>query len=618
MLFLPDFCLSGQWAAIYIQFMASLDDDFWPASLAHLKEPYLNNHSQYVTIGEISSEPVNNFPGTTLLYTAMVPAAEAEECLTRLGGMGHGMRHLPGQEVYDPASGIPLPSFWIHSGREDHKKYQPLVESWQVHDRHIILPFNGILQCYGLSPATISSPDDAITPTLVWHDLSRPTYAVVRVTPLAVYKVPKQINVARVEILREYLEDYLLANNCVALASQFEGRYSTGDPTFDSVVGTSNGHHTKLKGREIWLKRVEHIAAGDQYSDTWCTRLVMKPVKALDSDQTLVWPDHPKPIVGSGILTGEFGLMEEAYVRDKVLQQYEDGLEFEINPEAGYVSNGSWWSVGFCKRVGRDHIVLELRKLYENAQFPVVKHYCDFAVKEDSVSVPKNETEERNIGIRARELVEGYLALMDVIEQICDAAGELYTAEDIGGFSKSEINYQGWWTNRLLGRLGNVALRTMSYQEFLKRSKFIFAVFEGIKSAPLRTLLLKLQVPKKEVKSVEGIKLLAYLCQLATIAKNEGWGLIGDAELVAGKWDKDTRLDFFKPLFGLNGLRIIDAHASSFIGDPTAQAAQLKDFGIDSGQFKTDGGLALDRVYDEIIKSLRQITALLESIDLEG
>jgi hypothetical protein len=64
-----------------------------------------------------------------------------------------------------------------------------------------------------------------------------------------VYRVPKQINVARVEILREYLEDYLLDNECVAMATQFEGRYSTGDPAFESVVGTPEGQHAKLKGR---------------------------------------------------------------------------------------------------------------------------------------------------------------------------------------------------------------------------------------------------------------------------------------------------------------------------------------------------------------------------------
>jgi hypothetical protein len=225
-------------------------------------------------------------------------------------------------------------------------------------------------------------------------------------------------------------------------------------------------------------------------------------------------------------------------------------------------------------------------------------YFEKFSPSSVQIPVPNTFAEERNIGVRKRELVESYFALMDSIAQICDLAGELYTAADIGGLSKSEISHRGWWTNRLPGRLGNVAPRTMSYPDFLERCKFIFSVFEGVKSAPLRAMLVKLQVPRKEVKSTEGIKLLAYLCQLATIAKHEGWGLIGDAELVAGKWNKDTRLDFLKPLFGLNGLRNIDIHASSFIADPTAQSAQLKDFGIDPGQVKTEGGLALDRAYD--------------------
>ena len=215
-----------------------------------------------------------------------------------------------------------------------------------------------------------------------------PTYEVVRVTPLSVYEVPRQVSAARVEILREFLEDYLLSNKCVALATQWEGRYSTGDPAFDSVVGEGKGLSAELKGREIWLKRVEHLDDGNQWSDTWCTRLIMRPAKALNSDQTLVWPDHDGPIVGSGIMGG-FGAMEEAYVRDEVLLSYENRPEFDIQPETGSVGNGTWWAVGYCRRVGRDHIALELRKLYEGAQFSVIKHYCAYAVKKSSCRYPK-------------------------------------------------------------------------------------------------------------------------------------------------------------------------------------------------------------------------------------
>lgn len=588
--------------------MAQIDDDFWPASLVHLASPYLSDSSQYVTIGEISSEPINNFPGARLLYTAMVPADEVDECLARLGGIGHGISYLKGQVVYDLAGGNPSTAFWIESRRPDHKRYQALVESWRVHDRHILQPFAGLLQHYGLSPSVL------LDRTIAWDDLSIPTFGVVRVSPLAVYESSKFAPAARVEILREYLEDYLLANECVALATQWEERYSTDDPAFDSAVGEQKGLSVELKGRQIWLKRVERLKDGDQHSDTWCTRLVMKPEKALDSDEKLEWPDHQGPLIGSDVV-GAFGVMEEAYVRDEVLIAYENRPEFHIHPETGTVGNGTWWAVGHCRRVGRDHIALELRKLYEGAQFSVVKHYCEYAVKESSVPVPKSDTEKRNIGIRAREVINGYLTYMEAIEKICDAAGLSSTAQEIGGLSASEINYSGWWTFPKLGRLGNVAPLTMTYQQFLARCKDIFAVFEGLKSGPLRSLLRILGIPKDQIKEQEGLKLSAFLCQLSTIAKKEHWSLVGDAEEIVKNWDKDVRLDFYNGLFALNGLRLADAHAMS-VGDPTAQAANLKVFDIESDRFKTGWGLALDRVYDEVAKSLENATTLLQSVQL--
>ena len=196
------------------------------------------------------------------------------------------------------------------------------------------------------------------------------------------------------------------------------------------------GLSAELKGRELWLKRVEHLKEGDQYSDTWCTRLVMKPEKALDADQKLEWPDHHGPITGSPIMGG-FGVMEEAYVRDEVLAAYENRPEFDIHPETGSVRNNGWWAVGYCRRIGRDHIALEPRKLYEGAQFSVIKHYCGYAVKESSVPVPNSDAEKRNIGIRARDVVNGYLAYMNAIETICDAAGLSLSAAEIGGLSES-------------------------------------------------------------------------------------------------------------------------------------------------------------------------------------
>jgi hypothetical protein len=243
-----------------------------------------------------------------------------------------------------------------------------------------------------------------------------------------------------------------------------------------------------------------------------------------------------------------------------------------------------------------------------------VHQVSEYAVKKSSVPVPQSEAEKLNIGLRAREVVNGYLAYMKAIEEICDAAGLSSTADEIGGLSESEINYKGWWAFPELGRLGNVAPRTMTYQQFLARCKDIFAVLEGLKSGPLRSLLRRLGVTKDQIKE-EGLKLSTFLCQLATIAKREHWGLIGDAKEVVNYWHKDARLDFYRPLFALNGLRLADAHALS-VDDATAQASNLKVFDIEPDKFKTGWGLALDRVYDEITKSLQDATTLLHSVQL--
>ena len=127
----------------------------------------------------------------------------------------------------------------------------------------------------------------------------------------------------------------------------------------------------------------------------------------------------------------------------------------------------------------------------------MIKHYCGYAVKENSVPVPKNEAEKRNIGIRASEVINSYLAYIKAIEEICDAAGLSSTAAEIGGLSESDIQYKGWWTFPELGRLGNVAPLTMTYQQFLARCKDIFAVFRGIEIGSLEILCCVLSVYPK-------------------------------------------------------------------------------------------------------------------------
>jgi hypothetical protein len=586
-----------------------IEEDFWPASLAHIAEPYVAPSDEYVIVGEVSSEPANGYRGNRLIYTALVPRGQVDAALQAVGGIGQGVRAHGPRPCVGKEGGYDS-SFWINGPDGPATRYEALVHTWRVHNRDVLIPDDGFLMCYGLTPRTLADG------TLVWDDPSVPVYDVVRVKPESIYTTEEWHSTARVEILRDYLEDYLDLKGAVAVATQFEERWSSGDPLFESVVGSGPGAQVGLKGRTLWLKPAEGLPHGDQLSQVWCSRVVMVPQRRPISDpqeQSLKWPDHPAPLVGSGLLQG-FGVMEEAYVRDEVLVRYENRPEFVVNPESGSVSYGGWWGVGYGRRVGRNHIALELRKLYEGAPFSVIEHYWKHAVSAESVA-DSGEKPAVNIGTRAARLVDAYLLLIRSLRLLCEAVGLSFSEEEIGSYSTADVTYQGWWRIGTLSRLGNVSLLTMPYSTFLSRCKDVHRLLEGIKPAPLRNLASALGIDRKIADSLGTLKLCAAVCQLATIAQTEGYGLTAETAQIAAKWDKDKRLPCFAPLFAIYSLRQADAHTSSAT-IPAGQIENLKAFSIDAARYHSGWGEALDLVYDSVANSLEEAAELIYSTRL--
>lgn len=306
--------------------------------------------------------------------------------------------------------------------------------------------------------------------------------------------------------------------------------------------------------------------------------------------------------------------MEEAFVRDEVLVSYENRAEFVVNPESGSVSYGSWWSVGYGRRVGRNHIALELRKLYEGAPFSVIEHYWKYAVSAESVVDTEHVKPAFNIGTRATRLVDAYLLFVRSVHHLCEAVGLSFSEEDIGSYSTADVKYRGWWRIATLSRLGNVSLLSMPYPTFLSRCKDVHRLLEGIKPAPLRNLASALRIPKKTVDSLGTLKLCAAVCQLATI-ETEGYSLTTETTEIAARWDKDKRLPCFAPLFALYGLRLADAHTSSDLL-PSDEVESLKVFSIDVARYRSGWGEALDLVYDSVAKSLEEAAELIYSTRL--
>jgi hypothetical protein len=366
-------------------------DDFWPASLRHLAKPFVTDTDEEIVVGEVTSQ--GRSPGVRFLFTALVAPEDVDAALKAPGGIGQGVRCNGPRPTVGPEGGY-SPSFSIHGPADSSKTYESLIQTWRVNNKIVVLPDNGFLMCYGLVPRPFQDGSTS------WDDLSEPVYDVVRIRPLSNYS-DNSYTSARITIARDYLEDYLSLRNRVAIATYFEERYSSGDTEIEPFLGKS----FKLPGRTLWFYRMA-VDEGNQLSQVWGSALLLAPkCRPISDDEEieLTWPDWEKPIKGDGRGAGLH--MENFYVRDDVLIEYEKRDEFDINPESGSVAYDSWWSVGYCHRYSRNYIVAELRKLYEGAPVYVIKHFNKYAAKREVAENDREIEGSRHIGDRARDLI---------------------------------------------------------------------------------------------------------------------------------------------------------------------------------------------------------------------
>src|SRR5437764_9666230 len=97
----------------------------WPESLRHCALPLVNTADECVTIGEITSEPINGFRGTRMLYAAAVPTAEVDSVLQNVGGIGHGV--FTRTQSQTGSHNEHVPDFWIPG--PNGKQFEPLVHT---------------------------------------------------------------------------------------------------------------------------------------------------------------------------------------------------------------------------------------------------------------------------------------------------------------------------------------------------------------------------------------------------------------------------------------------------------------------------------------------------------
>jgi hypothetical protein len=581
--------------------------EYWPESMRHLAAPYDDGVTEHIVIAEINECDMNGYKGAKHVYTALIPLDLVKDVITSPAGIGWEVRSwgpLPcvdeGQ-IYDTR-------FWIDGRKGRNEKFQTVINSWKRHDREVVLPDNVMLMTYGLFPRYLADG------TVCWDDPHGPVYDVIRARSHVNYNQKSQQPLVYLTMRRDYLEDYCSLKGCAAVAVYYEERYSTVDQSFDAVLAGSEENQFDLPGRLLGmgiLKDIYHAAA-PQLARVWGSSLILKPKgrPITDAaDPALEWPDHPGPMT----LQRASKDWLYGYVSDSVLTAYEARPEYSLRPESGGVSYGGWWATSRTDRIGREHIRVELKKLYEGCPAAVISHWHRHAVPKSVAEGDRANNGNQNVALRAKAIAFGYLRLTQAICDVSDKLGAGFKQEEIGALSSDDVNYRGWWSSEVFGAATRVIRMNATQDQFLARSVILYKIFEQLKQAPLRNLVLKLGVSRELVKDFGALKLMGTLLQLCVLAREHGYEIEKDAAAIAAIWDTKKRLPEMNRIFALNGLRLLAAHLPGAEKDKKlADCAMV--FVIDVASTMAGWGLAMDAMYDGLTADLNAVAEILEFV----
>lgn len=585
--------------------MADLSD-YWPKAVAHLAKPLSVDDADEVTVAEISEAPVNGYRGFRKATTALVPIDRLDDVLKHPGGIGHEVQSWGPMPCVREGQTYST-SFWIDGRKGTDERFETFVQAWSRHNRDVQLPDNIFLMTYGLVPRYLS---DGV---VCWDDPHGPVYDVVRVKSHIDWDNKPDEPLSFISVRRDYLEDYCHLKQCAAVQVYYEERFSADDKAFGEALRGEEGAEFHLPGRLLDMGFLTDSYHGEapQMSRVWGARLLLKPERRPITDAEdpeLVWPGDTVPmtyqIAASKRLYG--------YVRDEVLQQYQGRAEYQIHPDSGGVNYGGWWATSRTHRVGRNHIRVELKKLYEGCPPHVISHWHKFAVPESIANRDKEQHGTNNIAERAHRLIDAFLSLTATLQRLSDELGLGSSQVEIGSLATAKVAYIGWWKCSVAESLFAVAPLAMTREQFLERALAVVKLIELLKPGPLRTMALKLGVPKEAIKDFQSLKLLACLCQLANIAREEGFHLLQDASLVVPKWQRTLELPSLVSLFAVQGLRIAQAHTPGSNRDASIASAASR-LGIDVAAMAGGWGYAVDTMYDCLARDLEMTDHLLSA-----
>jgi hypothetical protein len=301
------------------------------------------------------------------------------------------------------------------------------------------------------------------------------------------------------------------------------------------------------------------------------------------------------------------------YVSDEVLDKYEKDENYNVFPETGGVSYKNQWSVSRCSRIGRNHIQIELFKLYEGTPFEVIAYWNKYSVPEKLI-----DKDHKNIAERSKNLVFSYLSFGEVLSSVMNFFfNTSYSSQNLQNLNRNDLNYYGWFNNNSVKPITHHLDHKLSKDAFLNRQKKLNSfLVENFAEKQLRNIIYNLGIqldafkktPDEEFRS---IKLLNIILNYFQIANLTGLHLKNDSNEIKSRLEGEVvEMGIIKLLNALNVMRQMDSHLGGKKSDDKLTVS-LKYFSIDRNDHLDNYLTACEIIYDRLEEGFNQASELL-------
>lgn len=197
----------------------------------------INAEGEYITVSELKTIENNGLHETFDINTALV----SSNLISRIKA-SHVNPFVNNSSTYCDEEYEYKPSFWLYLSKTSGlKKAEPLVVSWCSGNHTTLMIDQGFLSAFKLSPRLLKDE-------IIWDDLKKPEYDVVKIRPLSEYKYPTHSE-AYVKIKKDYLESYL----------SFRKKTAVQVFTIERDISINEEISTLLKDGSCFIEEFEQI-----------------------------------------------------------------------------------------------------------------------------------------------------------------------------------------------------------------------------------------------------------------------------------------------------------------------------------------------------------------------